>query len=77
VPAFLDVAGSVLLSSCTGNLVGSGPQRITLALVLDTRAHNRVTVIADAQDAFGRSLLETVKDALTSYPDTANHEWRA
>lgn len=72
----LVILGAILvLASCTGNIAIPSSQRITFALVLDTRAYNGVTVIADVLDDFGGTVLEIVSDALTSYPNTANHAW--
>lgn len=69
------LGGLLALTGCVGNMVAPGAQRITFALVLDTRAHNGVAVIADVLDDFGGNVLETVLDALASYPNTANHAW--
>ena len=72
----LVILGAILgLSSCTGNIAVPSSQRITFALVLDTRAHNGIVVVADVLDDFGGSVLVEVSDALTSYPNTANHSW--
>ncbi|MFC2105792.1 hypothetical protein ACFLS5_04845 [Candidatus Bipolaricaulota bacterium] len=72
----LVVLGALLvLTSCTGNIAVPSSQRVTFALVLDTRAYNGIAVIADVLDDFGGTILEVVTDALTSYPNTANHAW--
>jgi hypothetical protein len=65
------VGGLLALVGCAGNMIAPGAQRITFALVLDTRAYNGVAVIADVLDDFGGNVLETVSDALASYPNTA------
>ncbi len=70
------VLGALLvLTSCTGNIAVPSSQRITFALVLDTRVYNGIPVIADVLDDFGGTILEVVTDTLTSYPNTANHAW--
>ena len=70
------ILGAILvLASCVGNITIPSSQRITFALVLDTRVYNGLTVIADVLNDFGGTVLETVSDALASYPNTANHAW--
>lgn len=49
-----------------GNLVSVGKQRMTFALVLDTRAYNGKTVFADVLNDPGGTLIEMVAAAARS-----------
>jgi len=70
------VGGLLVLCSCQmGTLVSAGKQRVTFALVIDTRVYNGKTVYADVLDDVGGALIETVSAALESYPNTANQAW--
>jgi len=68
---------SILMAvvSCAGNLVNASLQRITFALVIDSRAYNGVNILADVLDDFQGNIIESVSDPLASYPNTANHAW--
>lgn len=67
---------ALFLCSCQmGTLVSAGKQRVTFALVIDTRDHNGKAVFADVLDDVGGALIETVSAALESYPNTAHQAW--
>ena len=73
---FLLIGAVLFLCSCQmGNLVSASKQRVTFALVIETRAYNGKTVFADVLDDPGGTLIETVSAAFESYPATANHAW--
>ena len=56
-------------------LVSASKQRVTFALVIDTREFNGKAVFADVLDDVGGVLIETVSAALESYPNTAGQAW--
>lgn len=63
-------------TSCdVGRPTTAGTERVTFALVLDTRAYNGKMVYADVLDNPGGSLFTTVEASLQSYPNTTNHAW--
>jgi hypothetical protein len=63
------------LVACGPSMVVAQRQRVTFALVFDTRAFNGVTVIADVVEHPGGTPHETLAAGLESYPNTANHAW--
>ena len=71
------VLGTVLLlCSCQmGTLISAGKQRVTFALVIDTRAYNGETIFADVLTDVGGTLVETVSATFESYPNTAHQAW--
>ncbi len=71
------LTGAILfLCSCQmGNLVSTGKQRVTFALVIDTRVYNGKMVYADVLDDPGGTLIEAITAAFESYPATENHAW--
>ena len=71
------VLGTVLfLCSCQmGTLVSAGKQRVTFALVIDTRVHDGKTVFTDVLTDVGGTLVETVSATFESYPNTASQAW--
>lgn len=67
---------ALLLCSCQmGTLVSAGKQRVTFALVIDTREYNGETVFADVLTDVGGTLVETVSATFESYPNTAHQAW--
>jgi hypothetical protein len=65
---------AVALSSCgTSDLISSSAKRVTFALVIDTRAYNGKSVIADLEQ--GSTTLETLSAPFASYPNTATQAW--
>jgi len=58
-----------------GTLVSAGKQRVTFALVIDTRAYNGKAVFADVLDDVGGALIENVSAAFEGYPNTAHQAW--
>lgn len=70
------LATALFLCSCQmGTLISAGKQRVTFALVIDTRDYNGKTVFADVLTDVGGTLVETVSAALESYPNTAHQAW--
>ena len=70
------LGGLLVLCSCQmGTLVSAGTQRVTFALVIDTRTYNGKAVVADVLDDVGGVLIETVSAVLESYPNTAHQAW--
>jgi len=77
VIAIVGIMGALfVLCSCQmEKLVSAGKQRVTFALVIDTRAYNGTIVFADVLDDVGGALIETVSAAFESYPNTASQTW--
>ena len=70
------IGGVLILCSCQmGTLVSAGKQRVTFALVIDTREYNGKVVFADVLDDVGGALIESVSSALESYPNTTHQAW--
>ena len=70
------LATALFLCSCQmGTLISAGKQRVTFALVIDTRTYNGEMVFADVLTDVGGTLVETVSAAFESYPATTHQAW--
>ncbi len=70
------LATVLFLCSCQmGTLISAGKQRVTFALVIDTRTYNGEMVFADVLTDVGGTLVETVSATFESYPNTTYQAW--
>lgn len=75
--ALLFVLATLFLVSCEdiGNPLLPTRERVTFALVINTRIYNGKQVIASLREDVGGPTLETIQGAFVDYPNTATEAW--
>ena len=67
----------LLLAACDtgGNLVLPTRERVTFALVLNTRTYNGEVVIAELKTQLEEPAIETIEGTFQDYPNTTTQAW--
>ena len=75
--AGLIVLCAIGLASCTDdfNVLLATKERVTFALVINTRVYNGLTVVANVRHDLDGPVIETVSGTMQDYPNTATGAW--